>query len=304
MAFSSVLGANKWRDQVGLVSTMDQLDAPQGKVLLYSDSSTMWGGFDQHWDGFRTQVPPGFTTLRAFPGQTHSMLISGGERPYVAGKDQTDGGTQIVSRMTFQPGRWKRAHLATTFSIMGTSDPAVSPAEYDAVYSWSAVVLGFDIQAWDNSDRAFFIAQLFDPLTDDSALPRWKIKHNGGGYRTISNSTESITGENENKGGFNFVRLSIDLENIQPGSTHGEDDDPDTIGRYLELQSNDSVYDLTTVADSGQGWEGPQMPSNEFTDIADYRGGFNPGIGAYRSTRNPNRTPLVCFGPTYVIVEE
>lgn len=299
MAFSSVMGLNNWRDQVGLASAMDQLDAPQGKLLLLSDSSNMWGGFDQHWDGFLPQAPAGYSTLRCFPGQTHSLVISGGEREYVSGKNQRDRGTSLFSRLTWQPSRWKRAHLCTTFTIMGTSDPEVSN-DYDAVYSWDSIVLSFDIQAWDNSDRGFFQAQLFDPLTNDSALPRWKIANNAGGWPTVPSSTASLTGENENKGGWNFARLSIDLETAT--GTH-DGSTPDTIGQYLELQCNDQVHDLTGLG-AGQGWNAPQAPSDEYTDIADYRGGFNPGLGAFRSTRNPRRVPTVMFGPTYVIVED
>lgn len=297
MAFEPVLGVHKWRDQVGLVSTMDQLNAPQGKVLLHSDSGSMWAGFDQMYGGFIPDPPPGYTTMRVFPGETHSLMLSSGERPYTdlsPGTRQRDRGTTVYSRLTWQPGKWKRLHLCTTFTVLGTE-----------VYSWSAISLGFDIQNWDNSDRAHFRAQLEDPYagtpTVDHGLPQWRIANNneGGNFWTgVPNSRPSMTGENEDKGGWNFARLSVDLEHIQAGSTHNGGE-PDTIGRYLELQCNDKVFDLTGIAGVGQGWQDPQ----DGDPIGDYRGGCNPGIGAWRSTRNPDRIPNVLFGPIYVIAE-
>lgn len=294
MALSSVVGLNKWRDQVGIVSTLDRLDAPKGKVLLHSDSRSMWQGFDQHFGGYVPDCPPGFTTVRAFPGETHSLMITSGERPW-PGSGMKDTGTTLNSRMTWQPSVWKRAHLCTTFVVMGTDD----------VFSWSDITLSFDIQNWDNTDRAHFRATLQDRHTGtptyDWGLPGWRIANNneGGPYWvTVPGSSGSMMGENENKGGWNFARLSVDLQNPQEGSTH-DGSEPDTIGQYLELQCNNEVYDLTGLS-AGQGWQDPQDPD----PIGDYRGGFNPGIGAWRSTRNPDRRMSILFGPTYVIVED
>lgn len=240
-------------------------------------------------------MPPiGFTTMRAFPGETHSMMISGGERPFTSGKSQKDQGQITYSRLTHQ-SNWKRLHLCTTFTILGSD-----------VFSWSAFDLAFDIQAWDNSDRAHFRAQMVDNWEGDGALPLWKIARNdqatagSGGYVTVPDSRPSMMGENENKGGWQFARLSVDLENTQAGATHGAESSPDTIGRYLELQCNDKVLDLTGIANVGQGWQDPQDPD----PIGDYRGGCNPGVGGWRSTRNPNRQMNLLFGPTWVVVEK
>lgn len=314
MSASSIL-RNSWRDEVGPAAALDRYDyAPGAKLLVNSNSRNNWGGFDQHFGGYLPDPPHGFTTMRAFPGETHSLLMSCGERPYVAGKGQRDRGTTLYSRLGWQPDSYKRLHLAATFTVLGAD-----------VWSWSSISLGFDIQSPDNLDRAHFRAQAQDPFSgDDGGLPLWKIAKNGtrnpdgseadGGWATVPGSSGAMIGENENKGGWNFARLSIDLENIQAGSTHpayvpmtpGAESlpdvppVPDTIGRYLELQVNDEVVDLTGIAGVGQGWQKPQAPN----PIGDFRSGCNPGIGAFRSTRNPTRAMNILWGPIYVVLED
>jgi hypothetical protein len=275
-----------WRREVGQYATRDKLNAPNGKVALLSTSENFFQGFDQHFGGYTPNVPHGFTTLRAMPGQERSMLISAGERPYTAlSPNQIDNGTTLYSRLTWDPA-WSRVHIGMHYAIMGTG-----------AQSFSALGLALDVQAWDNSDRGHFRAELSDS-GNDTNVPRWKLKKNDGSDVTVTESIGHTTGENENKGGWNFVRLSVDLDH--PNGTHGAGT-PDTIGSYLELQCNDVVSTLTGLG-AGQGYQSPQVNGL----IGDFRGGFNPGVSLYRATRtgHTSQTPMLLVGAFYVIVEE
>lgn len=299
-----------WQDVAGPLAGMLNIGDVKGEALLYSDSSTMWGGFDQHWGGYLADPPPGYTTMRAFPGQTHSLMISSGERPFVSGKSQRDQGSTLYSRLLYMPGRFKKLHLCTAFTVLG-----------EDVWSWSSISLGFDIQNADNTDRAHFRVQMQDPFTTDAGLPLAKIAKNGtrgtageevnGTWSTVPGTSGAMLGENENKGGWNVARLTVDLTSPQPGATHpvytpGVSALPDvaavadTIGHYDKFELNGQVFDLSSIAGAGQGWQKPQAPD----PAGDYRRGANPGIGGFRSTRNPSRPMNLLFGPVLVIGEK
>ena len=310
MAATSIFKKD-WQDVAGPLAGMLTIGDVKGDLLLYSDSKTMWGGFDQHFGGYLADPPPAYTTMRAFPGQTHSLMISSGERAYVAGKSQRDRGSTVYSRLAYQPGRYKKLHLCTAFTILGSD-----------VWSWSSINFGFDIQNGDDTERMHPRIQLQDPFSGgDAGLPIVKVAKNNtrgsdgseveGGWATVPNSSGKMLGENENKGGWNPARFTIDLTAPQAGATHPvytpgvsalPDVTPvaDTMGRYSAFELNGSIFDLTGIAGVGQGWQKPQAPD----PVSLYRHGANPGVGGFRSTRNPDRPMNLLFGPILVIGEK
>jgi len=271
----------------GRAGIPDKLPAG-GSVLSYSDFEQGFDGWDQHYGGFLPNVPIGRTSRRSMFGN-YGMLLSAGERPYqanVAPNKQIDNGTTAYKRMALYDDDWTTLSLSMFYTILGSE-----------VLSYSAISMAFDIQAWDNSDRGHFRVELADAGTTDATLPRWKIHKNDASVVTIPSSTGAVTGENENKGGTNFARLTISRTPLT-GSTHNGGAQ-DTIGSYSEFQSNNKVYDLSALG-GGQGWQDPQ----DGDPIGDYRGGCNPGIGMYRSTRKPAAIPGLIVDAAWVTVEK
>lgn len=255
-----------------------------GEILSFDTFQTGFGGWDQHFGGYTPNVPVGRTARRSMFGD-YGLLISAGERPYTAGKSQVDNGTTAYKRMALFDDDWEKISLSMYYSILGSD-----------VLSYASISMAFDIQAWDNSDRGHFRVELGDGGSD-TALPRWRVAKNDGTMMTIPSSTGAVTGENENKGGTNFARLTIS-RTPTPGSTHNGGE-PDTMGSYAELQSNNKVYDLSALG-AGQGWQDPQ----DGDPIGDFRGGFNPGIGMYRSTRKPTTVPNLIVDAAWITVEK
>lgn len=228
-----------------------------GALVIYrSDFDAGFDNWTDHWDGYRPWPVVSLSSRAAHVGNRSLMLSTGEHASPVAGDVSSTAAT--FKRMAIYQD-W-RFHSFSAYLALGSGG-------YSA--AWSTFSLFIDTQEYDNSQRSFYKVQAeVRPGPDYS---RFQIRGDGGetDFRLVPGSEKKWIGDNDNKQGFGYIRLTIDKE------ANGG------LGGYHELQVNKSTFDLTTLG-AGSSIETPQDDGS--TNITQFNGGWNIGLGLSRNT--------------------
>jgi hypothetical protein len=226
----------------------------KGVVIYRSNFDAGFDGWTDHWSGFRPSPIVSLTHAIQMRGK-RSLMLSTAEGAYVSG--EWSNGVDVFRRMAFY--RTYRFYSYSAFFALGAGG-------YSA--AWDSFSFYIDAQKFTSgaNDRGLYQVQCQAQASPD--FSRWRIINDAGTYVTVPSSTRVRTGDNENKLGFNYFRLTID-QNANSGN-----------GGYHQLQVNQNVFDLSALG-AGRGAQSPQFTTNS---IDDFSGGFNIGAGLSRST--------------------
>jgi len=136
--------------------------------------------------------------------------------------------------------------------------------------TWQEFGMYFDIQKQDNSSRSF--PALTVKSMGSPTYSKVQIRNDAKTPIDIPGTTHLWTGDNENKQGFGYLRLTWDLQ-----ANSG-------LGGYKEAQVQNQVFDLTGL--SGQSAAEPPQ-TDALTgqgNIAEFNGGLNIGLYINRSS--------------------
>lgn len=222
-----------------------------GVTLYRSDFDTGFDNWTDHWQTFTPSQPISLSSEAAHTG-SRSLMLATNEGAYDAAQPGYDG-LAFKRQTIFRPYRY--------YSFSGYF--ALGMGGYTG--TWQSWALLFDIQKQNNTTRSIFRASCDIRPTPDFA--RWHIEGDTVDI-TVPASTLVSLGDNENKKGFQYARLTIDTQ------ANGG------LGGYHELQVNQSVFNLTALG-GGSGSEAPQFTADAIDNFA---GGFNLGLQVIRST--------------------
>lgn len=222
-----------------------------GLVIYRSNFDAGFDGWTDHWDNFRPGPIVSLTNHAQHVGQ-RSLMLSTSEGPYVSG--DWSNNTSTFKRMAIY--RDFRFHSFSAYLATGIGGYSSSLGSY---------YLYIDTQEFDNSQRSFYQVQYEARPNPD--FNRWQIRNDAATFVTVPGSEHKALGDNDNKNGFQYVRLTIDKE------ANGG------LGGYHALQVNKFEFDLTGLG-AGSALEPPQA-SGEL--IAEFNGGFNIGLGLSRN---------------------
>lgn len=224
----------------------------KGLVIYRSNFDAGFDGWTDHWSGFRPAPIASLTERMQFRGK-RSLMISTAEGAYNA--LEWSNNADIFKRLAYY-----RSHRFYSYSAF----LALGMGGYSA--AWSSFKLYMDTQHFDSASRAFY--QVSCQAEGSPTFSRWQIAKDDGSFVDVPGSDQVRTGDNENKQGFNYVRITVDSQ-ANAGA-----------GGYYQLQVNQNVFDLTGL---GAG-HGSQSPQYDTASIDDFSGGFNIGAGLSRST--------------------
>lgn len=223
----------------------------KGLVIYRSDFDAGFDGWTDHWSGFRPSPIVSLTQEMQYRGK-RSLMLSTSEGTYNA--SEWSNNVDCFKRLAYY--RSHRFYSYSAFLALGVGG-------YSA--AWASFKLYLDTQVFDSSSRAFY--QLSCQAEGSPTFSRWQISKDDGTFVDVPGSHQVRTGDNENKQGFNYVRLTVDT------AANGG------LGGYHQLQVNQSVFDLSAL---GAG-HAAQTPQYDTDSINDFSGGFNLGAGLSRS---------------------
>lgn len=233
---------------------------PTGEILYASNFGENYydGWRAAHFSGFAVTPPCGLTS---YP--THSSKL--------ALQLSTEMRTLAVGNQGTTCVTFRGLSLYTSRRYLSYSAfLAIGPGGYSL--TWDTFGLYFDIQKADNSSRSFpellVKADAMTPLTFSTL----RIRNNAGTEIDVPGSSHKFPGENENKQGWGYLRLTWDLQ------ANGG------LGGYKEAQLQNQVFDLTGLG----GQSADHTPQSDAVTgqgpIAEFNGGLNIGLFVTRST--------------------
>lgn len=245
-----------------------------GALVIYrSDFDKGFDNWTDHWDGYRPWPVVSLSSRAAHVGNRSLMLSTGEHAAPVAGDVSTT--TATFKRLAiYQDYRY---HSFSAYLSIGSGN-------YSG--AWSTFSLFIDTQEFDNSQRSFYKVQCAARPAPD--FNRWQIRGDGGDtdFITVPGSEHKWLGDNDNKQGFGYVRLTIDKQ------ANGG------LGGYRELQVNKSIFDLRSLG-AGSAIEPPQTDGTN--NIVEFNGGFNLGLGLSRNTSVPQGCQLYADDIVYSV---
>lgn len=220
-----------------------------GKVLYRSDFDSGFDGWTDHWATYVPQPIVSRSSEICYRG-THSLMLSTGEAASPPGGDISNFVSTFKRLARHDEYRYHHFSAYLGQGVGGYTD------------SWFAFQMYIDTQAFNNSKRSFYKLQFERPDLE------WQIVNNSGSFVTVP-GFHSFLGQNENKCGMEYVRLTVDMQ-ANSGS-----------GGYVELQSGNHVFDLTGL---GAGSATGSVQYDGSNSITDFMGGLNLGFGLSRNT--------------------
>lgn len=241
----------------------------RGKVLMYDtfNSGTREGWNPALANAGVANAGLSTTTYPTMSG-SHALMLSTQEAPYVENAPGTNcaGYKRLVN---YQHGALAGGRSLSMFFSVFTGGFATE-------HGFGMIGMGMDTQWWNNSNRCFYKAMVQwnsgtpsnDAAGGTSGFFKAYLAKNatsGGGSTPIDATNMALTGLNENKGGLNYLRLTVD-DSLNGG-----------LGGYVELQINNKVFNLSFMG-SERGQQDPQTNAAFGTIWGDYNGGLNPGV--------------------------
>lgn len=249
-----------------------------GKVLYHSTFESGFDGWRDHYEFKTPALPISLSSYPTFAGG-RSLKLSTADRPNRAGFSQGCSTYKNLSRY-WPSDKPVTVHIGGWFThASGRKAPA-----------WGSWGIGIDTQLWDNSDRRF--AKLVC-VHQASGGFLWQITGPTGALVSIPGSANLVSGENENKYNWDYVRLTVTMSEGR-------------VMDYKEAQINNKVFDLRTLVASPQS-QHPQAGDLGTSEgqYASFAGGFNPGIMLSPSTINPDAHPAMLFADEqFCVIEE
>jgi len=212
-------------------------------------------GWRQHYAYATTRTPIGTTTQQSF-NSSHSLMLSTSEQTYNAADSANVAGTYLNLTRAAPSGL---VSLSFWYGLAGDG----SQTEWK--FPWSAFGFGIDTQMGDDSWRSFPKIQMED---NGTASPMWRTIGTSA-TTDIPGSGGVFPGGNEGKLNWGYVRFTWDTTNR----------------RFIELQSQDRIFDLSAVDTT--------VASDTILNTGstnDFSYGLNFGIWLNRSTLNPTFT--------------
>jgi hypothetical protein len=233
---------------------------PTGEILYQSNFGQNYfdGWRPSHFSAFAPVPPCGLTSYPTHSGKL-ALQLSTEMRTYAS----SNTGTQCTTfrGLSLYPSR--RYLSYSGFFALGVGGYSLS---------WDEWGIYLDIQKSDNSSRSFPRLIVKADATTPNTYTKLRIVNNAGTEITVPGTSHLWPGDNENKQGFGYLRLTWDLQ------ANGG------LGGYKEAQMQNQVFDLTGLGgqsasttpqtDSGSG-QGP---------IAEYNSGLNLGLFVLRSS--------------------
>lgn len=238
----------------GLGRVMD-FKRDQGVVLYRSDFDAGFDGWIDHFSHSRPMPPISLTTEQSLRG-ARSLMLSTGEGAYNASAWENN----ILAFRRIGLYQAKRFHSYSGYFAVGSGG---------FTGTWATWELLIDEQKFDNSSRSLYHLRCSSRPSPD--FNRWELTNNAGASVTIPSSIGKSLGDNENKQGWNYVRLTIDTQ------ANGG------LGGYHEAQVNQSVFDLTSL---GAGSAADTIQGATGNAIDEFSGGLNMGLSITRSTQS------------------
>lgn len=224
-----------------------------GDVIYRSDFDSGFDGWIDHWNGFRPLPIVSLTTEMQLRG-SRCLMLSTGEDVYSS--TAWDNTCTVFKRLALY--RARRFHSFSAWVAVGVG-------AYNATWlDWEMLL---DAQKFDDSSRSLY--HLRTALQPSPDFDRIELTDNAGGTVVVPASTHKTTGRNENKQGFNYVRLTVDTQ-ANSGA-----------GGYHEAQVNQSIFDLSGLAGQSAA-QAPQGGTGQ--DIDEFNGGLNIGFSVTRNT--------------------
>lgn len=228
-----------------------------GKVIYRSNFDD--GNFDgwvDHWSGLPARPMPivSLTSEMQLRG-SHCMMLSTGEEASPVAGDPANA--PAVFKRLYRHDEYRYHHLSAWLAL-GIGGFAGSA---------SSITVMMDTNKLDNSHRSFF-QLVADLLRPGPAFCRWTIANDAATFSTVAGTDGYLIGNNENKQGFEFIRLTVDLAANS------------NLGGYSQFQIGNTVFDLTTSG-GGSANTAPQFDGTN--PMSDFRGGFNLGFGVSRN---------------------
>jgi hypothetical protein len=219
-----------------------------GEILYASNfGENMYDGWRAQLYGAHPGLPVGLVSYPTHSGKL-ALQLSTEMRAYSAGNLGTSCATfRSLSLYT------QRQYLSLSAFLAVGAD------------TWGSFGLVFDIQKADDSSRSY--AQLSINQMASPDYSKVAILGNSQTPIEVTGHRHVWPGDNENKQGFGYMRLTWDL--LANGG----------LGGYYEAQIQNTVIDLTG-AGGGSGSDAPQTDTSEgtTTGIGEFNGGLNIGL--------------------------
>lgn len=241
----------------GRARAVDKGDA--GDIIYASNFGQNYydGWRSSHFGHFQPGIPLG---LAAYP--THSSKLALQLSTEMKDYDPSSVGGQCTSFRTLSLFTRRRYLSYSAFMALGVGG-------FDR--SWGEFGLYLDIQKADNSSRAF--PRLAIQANSAPIYSKVRILDNAAANIAIPGANHLWPGDNENKQGFGYLRLTWDFQ-----ANSG-------LGGYHEAQVQNQVFDLTGLGGGSAAVSPPQTDVGTGEgNIAEYNGGLNLGVFVARST--------------------